>query len=82
MPWVAFGIFALLMLGIASLAIAQVITGETLLMDLAMLPMVLLGYWLATLVLPHLRQELFLRLVTFIVIGAAVLAIGSEMVRL
>ncbi len=69
-------------LGIVSLGIAQVITGETLLVDLSLLPMVLLGYWLATLVLPHLRQELFLRLVTFIVIGAAVLGIGSELARL
>ena len=78
------GLFHLMtdILGTASLLIAGLVTGKTLLVDLALLPVVLVGYRLAILILPHIQQELFLRFATFIVIVAAVLAIGSEMARL
>ena len=69
-------------LGTAALLIAGLVTGKTLLVDLVLLPMVLLGYRVATLVLPHLQEAGFLRIATFIVMGAAVLAIGSELARL
>lgn len=78
------GLFHLMtdIMGTVSLLIAGLVTAETLLVDLALLPMVLVGYWLALQLLPHLQQELFLRLATLIVILAAVLAIGSEFARL
>ena len=69
------GLFHLItdVLGTASLVVTGVVTAKTLVVDLALLPMVLL---------PHIRQELFLRISTAIVIAAAVLAIGSEVARL
>ena len=69
-------------LGTASLVVTGVVTAKTLVVDLALLPMVLVGYGLAVVLLPHIRQELFLRIATAIVIAAAALAIGSEVVRL
>ena len=58
------------------------LTRGTLQVSLVLVPMVLVGYRLAMLVLPRIRQELFLRIATAIVMAAAVLAIGSEVVRL
>ena len=69
-------------LGIASLVVTGVVTAKTLVVDLALLPMVLVGYGLAAVLLPRIRQELFLRIATAIVITAAALAIGSEVARL
>ena len=78
------GLFHLItdVLGTASLVVTGVVTAKTLVVDLALLPMVLVGYGLAVVLLPHIRQELFLRISTAIVIAAAVLAIGSEVARL
>ena len=78
------GLFHLMtdVLGTASLVVTGVVTAKTLMVDLALLPMVLMGYGLAVVLLPRIRQELFLRIATSIVIVAAVLAIGSEVVRL
>ena len=78
------GLFHLMtdVLGTASLVVTGVVTAKTLVVDLALLPMVLVGYGLAVVLLPHIRQELFLRISTAIVIAAAVLAIGSEVARL
>ena len=69
-------------MAMASLGISGVLTRETLQVSLVLVPMVLVGYRLAMLVLPRIRQELFLRMAIAIVMGAAVLAIGSEVVRL
>ena len=69
-------------LGIASLVVTQVVTAKTLVVDLALLPMVFLGYGLAVLLLRRVRPELFLRIATAVVVAAAVLAIGSEVARL
>ncbi len=68
-------------LGTASLAVTQVVTGKTLLVDLALLPSVAAGYGLALVLLPHIQQEQFRRITTLVVIVAAVLAIGGEVVR-
>ena len=69
-------------LAIASLSATRLLTVKTLLVDLALLPVVLLGYAIAVVLLPHIRQELFRRLATLIVIVAAVMAIGSELTRI
>ena len=57
-------------LAIASLSATRLLTVKTLLVDLALLPVVLLGYAIAVVLLPHIRQELFRRLATLIVIVA------------
>ncbi|MCZ6890952.1 MAG: sulfite exporter TauE/SafE family protein [Chloroflexi bacterium] len=69
-------------MAMVSLGASGVLTRGTLQVSLVLVPMVLVGYRLAMLVLPRIRQELFLRIATAIVMAAAVLAIGSEVVRL
>ena len=65
------------MLGALSLAASGLVTLNTLMVDLALLPAVLGGYGLALLALPRIEQELFRRITILIVIIAAVMAIGS-----
>ena len=57
-------------------------TVDTLVVDLALLPVVLVGYGIAMRLLPYIQQELFRRITTVIVMAAAVLAIGSELTRI
>lgn len=64
-------------LGAFSLAVGGVVTLNTLVVNLALLPAALGGYALAILLLPHIKQELFRRITILIVIIAAVMAIGS-----
>ena len=69
-------------LAIASLSITRLLTVDTLVVDLALLPVVLVGYGIAVRLLPYIQQELFRRIATIIVMAAAVLAIGSELTRI
>lgn len=69
-------------LALVSLSIAGVLTRDTLLVDLALLPPVLLGFALAVVVLRRLDQDLFRRVTILIVIGAAAGAMVSALASL
>ena len=78
------GMFHFLMdlIGTASFIITGVVTSGTLLVGLALLPSMLVGYGLAMLVLPRIPHELFQRIAIITVLVAAVLAIASELAHL
>ena len=60
---------------IVSLAVSGVLTVSTLVVSMALLPSVLLGYALAVRILPHIPQDAFLRIATVVVMAAGVLAL-------
>lgn len=68
-------------LAVISMSVSGVLTRDTLLVDLALLPPVLLGYALSVVLLRRLNQELFRRITIFIVIVAAAGAVVSALVR-
>jgi len=68
-------------LAIISLVVTGLLTKDTLLVDLALLPSVLLGFALAVVLLRHLDQEIFRRITILIVIVAAAGAIVSALLR-
>ena len=60
---------------IVALAVSGILTVSTLLVSMALLPSVLLGYALAVRILPHIPQDAFLRIATVVVMAAGVLAL-------
>jgi uncharacterized membrane protein YfcA len=69
-------------LALVSMSIAGVLTKDTLLVDLALLPPVLVGFALAVVLLRRLHQELFRRITILIVIVAAAGAVVSALARM
>ena len=60
---------------IVSLAVSGVLTVETLVLSAALWPSVILGYALAVRMLPHIPQDVFLRIATLVVMATGVLAL-------
>ncbi|MDO8749877.1 MAG: sulfite exporter TauE/SafE family protein [Dehalococcoidia bacterium] len=68
-------------MSIASLAVSGVLTGKTLLVDVALWPVVLAGFGIASLLVARIPQGLFRRIAAVVVIASALLAIVSELVK-
>ena len=66
-------------LAIIALTVTGVLDGGTLLVSAALWPAVLVGYLAAVRLLPHIRQQVFLRMATIAVLAAAVLAMASAL---
>lgn len=78
------GLFHLItdILGTASLIATGIITIDTLTIGIALFPAVLIGYVISIFLLPRIPKNLFLRITTGIVVTAALLALGSELIRI
>jgi len=66
-------------LAMVSLAGAGALDTGTLLVSVVLLPPVLLGFLVAVRLLPHVSQQAFLRVATFVIMGAGVLTIANAL---